>query len=74
MLTNEVLKDREHIEATVEGLNIRVRELLLLKDRVDQERKKIVSSKRLMQKLMKILIMKSRNQRWSRLIWSQDSL
>ena len=35
VLTQEVLKDREHIEATVEGLSIQVRELLLLKDRVD---------------------------------------
>jgi len=39
VLTREVLKDREHIEATVEGLNIQVRELLLLKDRVDQEKR-----------------------------------
>jgi len=39
VLTKEVLKDREHIEATVEGLNIRVRELLLLKDKVDQEKR-----------------------------------
>ena len=34
-LTKEVLKDREHIEATVEGLSIQVRELLALKSRVD---------------------------------------
>ena len=37
-LTQEVLKDREHIEATVEGLSIQVRELLALKSRVDQEK------------------------------------